>query len=318
MTWQQLRFQVQPENLEAIEQFLLDQGALSVTYLDAEDQAVFQKEPGSTPLWNNICAVSLFSESACLDGVLFWLQQHPAVSSETDIKIEILEDQEWERSWMADFEAMQFGKNLWICPSWQTPPDPDAITIMLDPGLAFGSGTHDTTSLCLKWLEQNCTAEATVIDYGCGSGVLAIAAALLGASQVIAVDNDPQAITATRENAKRNHIRRELIASYLPDDLPQAVENEQADILLANILAEPLLQLVEKFARLVKPGGKIVLSGLLKEQAKQVLDCYQPWFSMEEPRISGDWVRLVGTRLASTTTIAADSATEPEEVGRQA
>jgi len=318
MTWQQLRFQLQSEHLETIEQFLLDQGALSVTYLDAEDQAVFQKEPGSTPLWNNICVVSLFSESACLDAVLFWLQQHPAVGSEADIKIEVLEDQEWERSWMADFEAMQFGNKLWICPSWQTPPDPDAITIMLDPGLAFGSGTHETTSLCLQWLEQNCTAGATVIDYGCGSGVLAIAAALLGASRVIAVDNDPQAITATRENAERNHIDRALISTYLPDDLPQAVEDEQADILLANILAEPLLQLAAKFAQLVKPGGKLVLSGLLQEQAEQMLSCYQPWFRMEEPRINGDWVRLLGTRLLSTDSADADSATDPVEVGRQA
>ena len=318
MTWQQLRFQVQPERLEAIEQFLLDQGAMSVTYLDAEDQAVFQKEPGSTPLWNNICVVSLFSESACLDGVLFWLQQHPAVSNKSDLEIEILEDQEWERSWMADFKAMQFGDNLWICPSWQTPPDPDAITIMLDPGLAFGSGTHNTTSLCLQWLEKNCTAEATVIDYGCGSGVLAIAAALLGASSVIAVDNDPQAITATGENAERNRIGGGLIATYLPDDLPPAVAIEQADILLANILAEPLLELAAKFARLVKPGGKIVLSGLLQQQAEQVRACYQSWFAMEEPAISGDWVRLAGTRLGSTATVTADSAIGPQEVGRQA
>lgn len=318
MTWQQLRFQAQSENLETIEQFLLDQGALSVTYLDAEDQAVFQKEPGSTPLWDKICVVSLFSEAACLDGVLFWLQQHPAVSNKTDLEVEILEDQEWERSWMASFEAMQFGENLWICPSWQTPPDPDAITIMLDPGLAFGSGTHDTTSLCLQWLEQNCMPGTTVIDYGCGSGVLAIAAALLGASRVIAVDNDAQAITATRENSKRNHISSELITSYLPDDLPERVETEQADILLANILAEPLLQLAERFSRLVKTGGKIVLSGLLQEQADQVLACYQRWFTMEEPQLSGDWVRLVGTRFASTTTDSQDLATDSDEVGRQA
>lgn len=300
MAWQQLSFPVNSEHLEAIEQFLLDQGALSVTYLDAEDQAVFQKEPGSTPLWNKLNLVSLFDEHANLDGVLFWLQQHPAVTNKNNLEIEILEDQDWERSWMADFEAMQFGNKLWICPSWQTPPDPDAINIMLDPGLAFGSGTHNTTSLCLQWLEQNCTPGSTVIDYGCGSGVLAIAAALLGAGKVIAVDNDPQAITATGENSDRNQISSELIAAYLPDDLPQAIEQEQTDILLANILAEPLLQLAEKFAKLVKPGGKIVLSGLLQEQAEQLLAHYQTWFSMEKPVSSSDWVRLVGTRLDST------------------
>lgn len=297
MAWQQLRFQVQSEQLETIEQFLLEQGALSVSYLDAEDQAVFQKEPGSTPLWDNSCVVSLFDEQANLDGVLFWLQQHPAVSKERVPEVEHLEDQEWERSWMADFQAMQFGERLWICPSWQTPPDPDAINIMLDPGLAFGSGTHNTTSLCLQWLEQNCPPQTTVIDYGCGSGVLAIAAALLGASRVIAVDNDPQAIAATGENSERNQISREQITAYLPTELPSRVEIEQADILLANILAEPLLQLAEKFAGLVKPGGKIVLSGLLQEQAEEVLACYRPWFTMEQPQLSEDWVRLVGTRL---------------------
>ncbi len=300
MPWQQLRVQLQSEHLEPIEQFLLDQGALSVTYLDAEDQAVFQKEPGSTPLWDNICILGLFADQACLDGVLFWLQQHPAVTNKINLEIEILEDQAWERSWMADFQAMQFGKNLWICPSWQTPPDPEAITIMLDPGLPFGSGSHSTTALCLQWLEQMPLQQATVIDYGCGSGVLAIAAALLGASRVIAVDNDPQAITATLDNTERNHIGNGRIAAYLPDELPAEVEKQQADILLANILAEPLLQLAEKFARLVKSGGKIVLSGLLDNQAEQVLSGYRPWFTMEAPALSGEWVRLVGTRTTST------------------
>ena len=299
MTWQQLRVQVQSEHLESIEQFLTDSGALSVTYLDAEDQAVFQKEPGSTPLWDSVFLLSLFDADCSLDNVMLWLQQHPAINNKSILEIEVLEDQEWERSWMQDFQAMQFGKRLWICPSWQTPPDINAINIMLDPGLAFGSGSHATTSLCLQWLEQNVLENSTVIDYGSGSGVLAIAAALLGAAKVVAVDNDPQAITATMENAQRNSIEENLICAYLPEDLPDSMFTEKADILLANILAEPLLQLAKAMAELVKPDGKIVLSGLLEDQAQEILTCYQQWFSMQDPVIEDGWVRLTGTRLSS-------------------
>ncbi|PCJ19457.1 MAG: 50S ribosomal protein L11 methyltransferase [SAR86 cluster bacterium] len=299
MAWQQLRVLLPKQQLESIEQYLLEQGALSTTYLDAEDQAVFQKEPGSIPLWDNVCLVCLFRAEFNLDIILLGLQMHTSIPS-SNITVEFLEEQEWERSWMADFQAMQFGKNLWICPSWQTPPDPDATTIMLDPGLAFGSGSHSTTSLCLQWLEQTPLNQLTVIDYGCGSGVLAIAAALLGAKCVVGIDNDPQAITATKENAKRNNIAKDLITAYLPDELPSALEESKCDILLANILAEPLLQLAEKFAGLVMPKGKIVLSGLLEEQAEQMLEKYQRWFEMDKAAVENDWVRLTGTRKAET------------------
>lgn len=298
MSWQQLRVQVRSDQLEPVEQLLLDHGGLSISYLDAEDQPVFQKEPGSTPLWDLVDLVCLFEKDSNLDGLLFLLRQHPAVDDTTSVSLEVLEDQAWERSWMSDFKAMQFGERLWVCPSWQEPPDPDAINIMLDPGLAFGSGSHATTSLCLKWLERCVDTRRTVIDYGCGSGILAIAAALLGAPRVIAVDNDPQAITATQENARRNNIPEGLIECYLPEQLDKAGDALQADILIANILAEPLHQLADRFASLTKAGGEIALSGLLAEQAKPLLDHYAQWFDMDEAVFSEEWTRLTGARRA--------------------
>ena len=168
---------------------------------------------------------------------------------------------------------------------------------MLDPGLAFGSGSHATTSMCLQWLEKNIRDDIKVIDYGCGSGILAIAAALLGAAQVIAVDNDPQAITATIENAKRNNIPKGVIETYLPDQLPDDPAALLSDILVANILAEPLIQLAEDLSHLVKPQGQIALSGLLAEQADGLLEHYGFWFEMDKAVMSEEWARLSGTRL---------------------
>ena len=297
MAWQQLRVQVRSDQIEPLEQLLLDYGGLSISYLDAEDQPVFQKEPGSTPLWDLVDLVCLFEKETNLDGLLFLLQQHPAIEDKRSLTLETLEDQAWERSWMSDFKAMQFGERLWVCPSWQEPPEPNAVNIMLDPGLAFGSGSHATTSMCLQWLEKNIHDDSTVIDYGCGSGILAIAAALLGAARVIAVDNDPQAITATIENAKRNNIRKGVIETYLPDQLPDDRAALRSDILIANILAEPLMQLAEDLSHLVKPKGHIALSGLLAEQADELLEHYGSWFEMDEAVLSEEWARLSGIRL---------------------
>ena len=298
MSWQQLRIQVRSGQIEPLEQLLLDYGGLSISYLDAEDQPIFQKEPGSTPLWGLVDLVCLFEKEVNLDGLLFLLQQHPAIEDKESLILETLIDRAWERSWMSDFKAMQFGERLWVCPSWQEPPEPNAVNIMLDPGLAFGSGSHATTSMCLQWLEKNIRDDSTVIDYGCGSGILAIAAALLGAARVIAVDNDPQAITATIENAKRNNIPEGVIETYLPNQLPGDPAAPLADILVANILAEPLMQLAEDLSHLVKPQGQIALSGLLAEQADGLLEHYGSWFGMDKAVMSEEWARLSGTRLS--------------------
>ena len=295
MPWQQLRVRVHSAELEQLEQQLLERGALAISYQDGEDQPVFQKAPGSTPLWDSTVLLCLFDAATSLEQTIQWLHNHPATVSNSAVKLEILPDKEWERSWMESFSAIQFGHRLWICPSWQTPPDSNAVNIMLDPGLAFGSGTHATTGLCLRWLDQAELTGKRVIDYGCGSGVLAIAAALLGAKEVHAVDNDAQALEATQDNRQRNGIAAEHIRCYLPDQLPAM----QADIVLANILAEPLRELALLFSQLVKSGGAIVLSGVLEDQAESLLQRYCEWFDMETPAVESDWVRLTGSRKAS-------------------
>ena len=298
MAWQQLKLQIMSDQIDPLEKLLLDYGGLSISYLDAKDQAIFQKAPGSTPLWDIVDLVCLFEKEKNLDGLLFLLQQNIAIKNKESLTLEVLEDQAWERSWMSNFKAMQFGERLWVCPSWQKPPEPNAINIMLDPGLAFGSGSHATTSMCLQWLEINTHDNSTVIDYGSGSGILAIAAALLGAHRVIAVDNDPQAITATIENAKRNNIPAGVIETYLPDQLPDDTLALQSDILVANILAEPLKQLAENLSQLVKPKGKIALSGLLTEQTNELLEHYGTWFKMDKAVVNEEWARLSGIRLS--------------------
>lgn len=290
--WKQIAIQTRSEDCAELESLLLDQGALSITLLDDKDQPIFQKEPGATPLWDSVKLVSLFDEAQDLNPLVALLRFQPAVLNRDEIAVEEVVDQDWERSWMDNFQAMQFGEKLWICPSWQEPPDPAAVNIMLDPGLAFGSGTHATTTLCLRWLANTPMAGKEVVDYGCGSGVLGIAAALLGAGRVHAVDNDSQAIAATVDNSHRNNIASGQLTAYLPDALPAV----KADILLANILAEPLHELADHLAELVKPGGKLVLSGILRDQAEALVASYSRWFDMDQQVTEGDWVRLTGTR----------------------
>lgn len=292
MPWQQLKVNTDPDSSETLEELLLNFGAVSISLLDTEDQAVFQLEPGGTILWESTTVVALFEEYTDLSRCLQSLSQHSAVKNNQNLVIEKVEDQDWERAWMNDFEAMQFGKNLWICPSWQTPPQPDAVNIMLDPGLAFGSGTHATTSLCLQWLEQAQLAQKSVIDYGCGSGVLAIASVLLGAQSAIGVDNDSQAILATLENSKRNSLDEDQIQAFLPGQHPAL----KADILLANILCAPLLELADLLSSLVKEGGDIVLSGILEEQTELIEQRYAAWFELAPPAIEDGWVRINGVR----------------------
>jgi ribosomal protein L11 methyltransferase len=197
---------------------------------------------------------------------------------------------------MDNFSAMQFGEKLWICPSWQEPPDPTATNIMLDPGLAFGSGSHATTALCLQWLATQDLQGKDIVDYGCGSGILAIAAALLDAQSVQGVDNDPQAVLATNDNCERNGLLPGRVGTFLPEEYDSMSTPESVDILLANILAAPLLSLASKFASLVKPHGSIVLSGLLAEQADAITEVYSEWFEMSAAVQREDWIRLSGIK----------------------
>lgn len=293
MSWIQLKFNYQHSSAEALSDFLIELGALAVTLLDADDNPILEPKPGETPLWDSLIVLALFDanvETVLLDKVLANsdYSQHFGESYQW----EIIRDQDWERAWMDNFKPMQFGEKVWIVPSWCEPPEQNAVNIKLDPGLAFGTGTHPTTSLCLQWLDSQNLTNKTLIDYGCGSGILAIAALLLEAKKVYAIDIDPQAITATQDNLQRN----EIAENRLTLGLPEQVTLPQADILIANILAEPLRQLAESIANSVKSGGNLVLSGLLIEQADAIADIYQRWFDMEPVAIEGDWARLHGIK----------------------
>ena len=296
MNWQQLKIQIIPEHVDFIEPQLLAAGAVSITYLDAEDQPVFQEELDSTPLWDSLVLCALFEEDTELGELLGWLGSNASIVNRASLEVEKIEDQAWERSWMDNFSAMQFGEKLWICPSWQEPPDPTATNIMLDPGLAFGSGSHATTALCLQWLATQDLQGKDIVDYGCGSGILAIAAALLGAQSVQGVDNDPQAVLATNDNCERNGLLQGRVGTFLPEEYDSISTPESVDILLANILAAPLLSLASKFASLVKPHGSIVLSGLLAEQADAITEVYSEWFEMSAAVQREDWIRLSGIK----------------------
>ena len=206
-------------------------------------------------------------------------------------RIEQLEDRDWAREWLKDFKPMRFGTRLWICPTAYTPPEPDAVNLSLDPGLAFGTGTHATTALCLEWLDGHDLRDRLVVDYGCGSGILAIAAARLGAREVWAVDNDPQALVASRDNAARNGVMDRLHIC-----LPPAFPALQADVLLANILAGPLVSLAQLFAACLRPGGRLVLSGILKTQEPDIRRAYQADFAELEVASKDDWIRVSGIR----------------------
>jgi ribosomal protein L11 methyltransferase len=292
MPWQQIRVRASESSANAVEEALLELGAISVTLQDGEDQPVFQVELGSTPIWQNTIVVGLFEHDAPIELISAALR-NASLAEPNAITVETVEDADWERVCMQDFKPMRFGERVWICPTWETPPHADAVNIMLDPGLAFGTGTHPTTSLCLEWLDRQDLKGLDVIDYGCGSGILAIAAALLGAKNVVAVDNDPQAIAASQSNRDINGVSPEVMKVYLPHACPPA----PADVLVANILSGPLKELAPILMALVKPGGKIILSGVLSEQALELSTSYETSFTMFPPVVTDNWVRIEGTRL---------------------
>ncbi|HGG60491.1 MAG TPA: 50S ribosomal protein L11 methyltransferase [Gammaproteobacteria bacterium] len=290
MSWLQCQFELSPADLPIAEERLEALGCQSVTLMDAQDQPLLEPLPGEMPLWNRISVLALFPGST--DPALLRL----AFLDNLDIEVigwrhKRLEDQAWERAWMADFKPMRFGRRLWIVPSWAEPPEPEAVNLMLDPGLAFGSGTHPTTALCLEWLDAHPPRDQEVIDYGCGSGILALAALGLGARFVHGVDIDPQAIEASRQNAERNRIPADRYR-FTEVDAPGM---RPADLAMANILAGPLIANASQISRLVKSKGSIILSGILDEQADDVVQAYLPWFRITEQRSSKGW-RLIAAR----------------------
>jgi ribosomal protein L11 methyltransferase len=290
MAWLRITIDSSSHDPEQLSELLDAAGAVSVTFEDGADQAVLEPLPGETQLWSNTSVTGLFAAEANATLILDSLRSDLA-DPLLRASVSQVDDQDWERAWMDQFRPLRFGRRLWVCPHWHSPPQPEDVNIMLDPGLAFGTGTHPTTALCLEWLDAQELHDKTVIDYGCGSGILAIAAAKLGARRIWAVDYDPQALTATTNNALANQVS-EQISIHAPETLPEVT----ADVVLANILSGPLSELAPRFAGLVRPGGKLVLSGVLSDQAAALLEKYRTWFNMEPTTTREEWVRLSGQR----------------------
>ncbi len=290
MAWCQVVFELEAARTGLAEAALEALGAVSVTWGEAENcEAVLEPGPGETKLWDRVRVTALFEADANPQSI------HDSLSAALDSplvdwQVQRLADQAWERAWLEHFQPLHCGGQLWVIPSDQTPPDPDAVNIRLDPGLAFGTGTHPTTALCLQALAANPPVGETVIDYGCGSGLLAIAALKLGAKQVIAIDNDPQALVATRENARRNDLQTGLVVAGPDYALPAA------DRVLANILAGILQALAPKLIDALVPGGQLTLAGLLDAQSQAVKSAYETAIEFTGAAQREGWVRLDGVR----------------------
>ncbi|MEI7263903.1 50S ribosomal protein L11 methyltransferase [Pectobacterium carotovorum] len=295
MPWIQLKINTSGKVAEQLGDVMMESGAVSVTFQDTHDTPVFEPLPGETRLWGDTDAIALYDAETDMNAVIAMLEQEPLLGAGFKHKIEQLEDKDWEREWMDNFHPMQFGKRLWICPSWREIPDPTAVNVMLDPGLAFGTGTHPTTALCLQWLDGLDLEGKTIIDFGCGSGILAIAALKLGAARAIGIDIDPQAIQASRDNAQRNGVS-ERLELYLPKDQPADLS---ADVVVANILAGPLRELAPLISDLPKAGGHLGLSGVLATQAEGVAEAYADKFTLDPVAEREEWCRITGQRRAS-------------------
>lgn len=304
MAWLQLKAQVPPEHAELLEELLLGEGATAITLQDAHDDPVFEPDRGTTPLWDQTVLTGLYDDLEGIHQMLerlatAWAEQMPGEPCPI-IEHELLDDRDWERQWMEDFKPLRMGQRLWIVPSWHQPPEHDAINLKLDPGLAFGTGTHPTTALCLEWLDglalDGHLDGIEVLDVGCGSGILAIAALKLGARHATGTDIDPQALTASRDNAERNDIE----ASRFRLRYPEQMAAEHFPLVLANILAGPLVELAETIAGHVAPGGRLALSGILVDQTRAVLDAYRgQGLIMDEPCCREGWARLSGHRAST-------------------
>jgi ribosomal protein L11 methyltransferase len=288
MPWIEVSLSLGREDADEAEQLLDQLGALAVTLEDDEDHPILEPEPGSSPLWPHVRLRGLFEHGTDRKRIMGSLQELPGRTRPDHIRWRQVDDQDWERAWMDRFRPMRFGRNLWIVPTgMEITPDDEAIEIRLDPGLAFGTGTHPTTALCLSWLDGQELAGRTVVDYGCGSGILGIAAALKGAAKVICVDNDPQALEATAANARRNGVSDRLLCR-----LPDEFNTGGADIVLANILAGPLIGLALRLAGCLRPGGHLVLSGLLEDQSESVVAAYVALCVPVNEECLDGWLRL--------------------------
>lgn len=297
--WPEVAVVACPETAAALEDWLFLAGAVSVTFQDKNDQPILEPAPGEMRLWDDISLIGLFAQAQDPDSLIssLLLAAHSSGLAMPDYELRVLPDAIWERAWMQDYQPMQFGPKLWVCPSHIAPPDAGAVNIRLDPGLAFGTGTHATTALCLGRLGRDTEAlrqpfdGSIVVDFGCGSGVLAIAAAKLGAKMVYAVDIDEQAILATSQNADENGVLDKVTISQ-----PDALMLDNADVIVANILFEPLTTLSERFANMLRTGGMLMMSGILEEQVDELNISYNKWFEFEPATVRNGWALMAATR----------------------
>jgi ribosomal protein L11 methyltransferase len=292
--WQEWVVETYSQLVEPLEEWLFAQGALAVSLEDNADEPLLEPGPGETPLWQNIKVTALFSGSLDLAPIKQALPSSLLAGNSRN-EISTLQDRDWERVWMEDFTPIQMGPRLWICPSWTPPPDEALIPVLLDPGLAFGTGTHATTAMCLSALDGLISGKECVVDFGCGSGILAIAALKLGAGHALGVDNDPQAVFASRDNAQRNAIEPEKFLVVLPDDEVIAEWVGKANLMVANILAGPLVELADQLIELTAPGGVILLTGVLEEQAPQLIERYRG-VNLKVNQQRDGWVLLAGQK----------------------
>ncbi|MBK1693231.1 50S ribosomal protein L11 methyltransferase [Chromatium weissei] len=292
MPWLQLSFDVVREQAETFSFNLELAGALSVTFGDAGDEPQLEPAPGETPLWSMVTVTALFDCDANTQALVEQIARNLTAQLDAPPTIKRIEDQIWERVWLDTFKPTQFGQRLWVCPHGQMPNDANAVIVALDPGLAFGTGHHATTALCLEWLDGAQLAEKTVLDFGCGSGILAIAALKLGAARAIAVDHDAQALTATHDNAVANGVA-ERLEIYAPKELPELT----VDVVLANILAAPLITLASRLIGLLRPTGDVVLSGVLAEQVDGVRAAYARQIELAPTRLREEWALIYGRKI---------------------
>lgn len=293
MKWLQIHITVEQAQVEFTETLLSSLGAVSVTLDDAENQDLLEPLPGETPLWNKVIVTGIYAQEEGEDIDVTALETFIRTQLPTEpMRSEFLEDQVWERSWMDYYEPIQIGEKYWIVPEWIEPPEADAVNIKLDPGLAFGTGNHASTFLCLQWLGKTDVKDKVVIDYGCGSGILGVAALLLGAKKVYATDIDPQAVLATKQNAELNGVLENLYVG-LPAEFNAEFKNQQADILVANILAGPLMSLAKEFSTLIKSEGEFALAGVIEEQVTDVSSIYSEFFDIVEvEKREETWCRI--------------------------
>ena len=295
MTWLQAHLTSDKASSPMLESLFERLGALSVTLTDAGDEPQLETAPGEERIWSETIVTGLFAgdtDKLSLEAAIRSAIGQLGIMAE--LTLEPLEDQDWERAWMENFHPMQFGEHLWIVPRDRQPPADavDPVVVFLDPGLAFGSGTHPTTALCLQWLDSQDITGKRLVDFGCGSGILAIAALKLGAGSALGIDHDPQALIASEQNAQENGVAGRLTLTE-----SNAPVGAQADIVIANILASILIDLAEQIGSLVRPGGQIALSGILAEQAAAVMAAYSGSFELETPREQEGWVLIAGRKI---------------------